>query len=756
MDNSIPVLHKISTNSFMPPPESDKQTSFQKGVVLSLLSIDKRLLKISDSIINADFLKKIDHYYSNSAIPPKTNLVPNSIIDKSSLHKDTESIPFINNSNNSNTDDNNMPVLENSIDDKLSSLRELISTSNQVNNDKIPTKDSITDNSDTYTKLNKDKPDKPDNSFFNFQKSVIFSLVSIDKRLLTLTNIVATCCSSDYKANQSLVPNVPEQNTTLPMLPSPETKTPEDNSSKGTNKFVAKLTEIKESFLKGMKKRIDDFKENSFEGMKNLRNYYIQGLIGPLNLIVQPLQNLFGTNFVDKIGSLFSKIIKSPISLLKVINKGLNNRLSKMGLSFLDKGKVVKPKRTSVLNSNPEIVWLADEINGNNKKDSKKSVLGNFIPNLKSIAKLIPGMLLKAGVVGALVGSLVWSFVEGIKGIKLSKEWGVSKIAGFIGAFLGGTGSGFKNPFASAGRWALLGVSTGFIVGGPVGALAGGLIGAAIGGIFGFIGGKNIAKGINKIGDFFKGAWDKITDFFVNTLSMAIDGLSTVKTKAVDMTVSVAKFVSDLFLKIGDGVKSFFKDNPIGKFLVNNVLDPIQNFFTNIGDFFEFLTTMNPIQLAKTAISGAFDKNFSEFKDTKNVERTLASDDYQTYAKKQNNNFNKLSDKDKVSTYEKSTTSVHDAIIAPSGRIVTPDKDDTIIATKSPVSKINTNNNDSTIQILLSEINKKIDYSKSITSILDRLDKLITTIEKKPFNNVAIATQNSNIDFNRLRGFGSK
>ena len=67
------------------------------------------------------------------------------------------------------------------------------------------------------------------------------------------------------------------------------------------------------------------------------------------------------------------------------------------------------------------------------------------------------------------------------------------------------------NAFANAGKWALIGVGIGMI-GGPVGMLIGGLVGAAIGGILGYIGGDNLAKGFDKVGEWFTSMFDTVVD----------------------------------------------------------------------------------------------------------------------------------------------------------------------------------------------------------------------------------------------------
>jgi len=96
---------------------------------------------------------------------------------------------------------------------------------------------------------------------------------------------------------------------------------------------------------------------------------------------------------------------------------------------------------------------------------------------------------------------------------------------------------------------------------------------------------------------------------------------------------------------------------------------------------------------------------------------------------------------------------VNDAIVHPSGRIIVPHKDDTIIATKNPVNKRNKSfaGNDNDIQDLLSE---KLDSKDSFDDnrIVKALEKVVAAIEEKPFNNVMTnVSNNKEPNFNDLR-----
>jgi len=690
------------------------------------------------------------------------------------------------------------------------------------------------------------------------------------------------------------------------------------------NSFMSALLNIKDDFVLKIKEYIDnfktgieDFKKFSKDGLQELRNSFIRGFLGPFNLILEPLQKLLGVDFYKKIDSLIKKIVFIPLNVTKFFGKKLlqffaipfnlfsknkvveskekpsikktlfKNDKNKKVVSkkdYVEKGKFVKPKRADILKSNPEIIYLSEESSKKSIKNKKDKPVK--FSNFGKVASLIPVMLAKAGAVTAIAGGLVWAFVDGLKGIKFSKEWGASKVSSFVGSFLGTTEEGFKGAFSNMGKWALVGVGTGFLVAGPVGAIAGGLIGAAVGGILGFIGGKNIAKGIDTIGsevskvafskenifekmldissilvgslwtglknmfgtipemivlgitknkkkaseakeltknildfglgvfrflgmftpvgiimnnfkaiqesihilsakdlknnDKFKkimtafimspfegllnsnifrkasaglsGIGSKISEIMSDLLSSSLTNLKSLGSKAIDLKDTVSSFIKGLFSFVYSGVSNFFEKNDIGKFVKKYVVEPIQNFFTAISDFFGFITSQNIFQTIKDFGSGKFGEKLSSYTQKKDVDRTIATPEYKDYAEKQNKNrdFVRSDDTKKVSMY-KASESVHDAIITPLGRIIRPDKDDTIIATKSPVSKNIKAFDSDNIQTALAEMNKKFDNSINVESILAKMDTLISTIKTKEFNNIMTSVGDNSIDFDELR-----
>jgi hypothetical protein len=266
--------------------------------------------------------------------------------------------------------------------------------------------------------------------------------------------------------------------------------------------------------------RKQDFKENHkilsemSEGLKNTfdRNEKsLQGMLGPLNLFMAPLQDFFGgiSPIFKWIGGgikgLFKKFTKKKPTSSDVAKSGA------LGTGSLYLGN--KLDELLGKKSGGGLGDLGDLFSG-----------GGLMGLLKGMGGGLAGigpLLLKAGGIAMIAGSLIWATIDGIKGYIMSEDWGVSKISGFLGGFFAGTGEGIKNAFANAGKWALMGAGVGMLIAPPIGALVGGLAGAAIGGLLGFIGGKRLAKGFDAIGKWFKEKiWEPIKEFFFNVFDI--------------------------------------------------------------------------------------------------------------------------------------------------------------------------------------------------------------------------------------------
>lgn len=281
------------------------------------------------------------------------------------------------------------------------------------------------------------------------------------------------------------------------------------------------------------------------------------GLMGPLNLIAKPLEGLFGFQFAD----IFESFVFPDRDKKKELNK-----------------KFIKPNRSDMMKYNPEAVYLADMIAGPEKgeTDTDSIIDKLFGGKAGSMAGKVLPFLAKAIPIAAIVGSLVWAVFDGIKASKLADEWGVTSTEAFIGGFLAGNGSGWKNAFKNAGKWALMGAGVGFLAAGPVGAIAGGLIGGAIGGILGYFGGEKVSKGVAKVWDWLQETLDikKIIELSpIGAVLKFVDKMKetwknpdkTIGEKLKDTTKGIFVMFKDIIFAPFNFMTELFKGNIIKK-----------------------------------------------------------------------------------------------------------------------------------------------------------------------------------------------
>ena len=126
-----------------------------------------------------------------------------------------------------------------------------------------------------------------------------------------------------------------------------------------------------------------------------------QGLLGPINLALQPLQALFGFDFADMFG------------------------FFKKDDEFTKKGRKIKPRKSDILKSNPEIIYLANELKYIEDKTQKKDgdgdgfsvedfVMGNMI------SKLLPSIMSSTiAFIASPAGIALMAVALGALGIKL-------------------------------------------------------------------------------------------------------------------------------------------------------------------------------------------------------------------------------------------------------------------------------------------------------------------------------------------------
>jgi hypothetical protein len=644
-----------------------------------------------------------------------------------------------------------------------------------------------------------------------------------------------------------------------------------DVLTEADKKSLEELNSIQKSLVKyGVKQDsiFDELKENIAgplkQGFGSMAKDISTGLLGPLNLITQPLEELFGVKFIDVIGGIFGK--------------GKDD--------FFAKGKKVKPKLSDIQKSNPEIVWLAKQL-GADTEEKKKKKKGGLLDELfggdggvgdaGGLAKNVLPLLAKGAPVAAIAAGVVMATLDGIAAVGKANNWGVDKAAAFRGGFLGGTGEGFKNAFKKAGQFALVGAGIGFLAGGPVGALIGGFIGAATGGILGYIGGEKIAKAIQGVRNwvkdainsvfegiksYFKETFDNIVGLFKGTFKNIGDVFSgkkaftqglidipmeifqfigkqiqiswkthpflnyiqktilnpvfdllkstghkiakfpltpvgkfiqkNIMNPAFDLLKSfgskIAKFPStpignfiqknvmnpifDLFKSIGDEL-SHLASSPVGKFIQKNVMNPIFDLFKSIGDAFTYFTSTPITKLISDISTGHLVESLDDFHNKQQIGRDkkelTESVDYKTWnsqlSKSQKESYSTedegikafLSDPKRkeqfleewnaTHNHEFDTTSVNDAIIRPSGKIIRPSPDDTIIATKSPVMGFDSAN----MGMNLDQLSKAVEDSGKGNEIVQALEKLIDIVKDKPFNNIIQNNTESPVDFNQLR-----
>lgn len=167
------------------------------------------------------------------------------------------------------------------------------------------------------------------------------------------------------------------------------------------------------------------------------------------------------------------------------------------------------PNEDNIKKFDPGSVYLAEVFRGakaEEQKEKKTGVLGNLLDGLEkglgeaftsglgNIKKIIQSKVAQRLAGGALIlGGLMDAVFDGIQGMKDAKDWGVSDVSGFIGAFLAGKADGWKGMVGNTLKWGAVGAGTGLMFG-PMGMLIGGLLGAAIGALLNFVGGKEISK----------------------------------------------------------------------------------------------------------------------------------------------------------------------------------------------------------------------------------------------------------------------
>jgi hypothetical protein len=466
------------------------------------------------------------------------------------------------------------------------------------------------------------------------------------------------------------------------------------------------------------------------EGLTSAASQMIRGVMGPLNLITQPLGELLGKDMDD-----LTKYLFMPKD---------EKTKKKTKEEYSAKGKVIKPKRSDILKSNPEDVYVVDELKKKSKKDTEEN--SSFLDSLLSglgaggvgaIAKKLWPALLKAAPFAAIAGGLIWATIDGIKSMGEAEKWGVDKVPAFLGGFFSGNGEGWKAVLGNAAKWGLVGLGVGALIGGPIGAIAGALVGAALGGVFNWIGAENVSKTFNDIAvklgltedktqagrtqdEIFKkkgqiaSTYEKLWDQgkFDDTTFGENSAKKTQKIKDVLNAKNYSSFTADAY-----GSNAMYLMDELNN--INSLLSTL-----NYLPAEQAKGKQAELEAKQKAIIDALGKLDVDPKDRKKTNADYLFNELNT---KYGYSFTPF-EKQK----ESGVVKVNDAIIAPDGRIIQPSTQDTIIATKSPVYNKNFDNQ----QFDFDSMNKTIESSFNGREIIDAINKLIDVVRTKPFNNV--------------------
>ncbi len=292
------------------------------------------------------------------------------------------------------------------------------------------------------------------------------------------------------------------------------------------------------------KKRESDLSKTVKSSADRLTTALLNSSLGMFSVVTRPIEDLLGFSVTDMIKGGFSKIFKK-----KEDKEDTGEFLQKRA----------RPEANSLKNLGvigASAVFLGNIITrllGKGKDKDSSGILDNLgdFASAGGAEKGVTSALAKAGGIAALAGGIIWGVVDSISAVLKSGKWGVSKVSAGIAGFLSGSGEGgLKDAFKGMGKWALMGAGIGSVV--PViGTITGGLVGAAIGGILGWIGGEKTAKFFDKIGDWFKGAWDSIKNFFVETIpNWAIEKYNEV--------IGIFNFAKDAVTGFFGNIKNFF------------------------------------------------------------------------------------------------------------------------------------------------------------------------------------------------------
>jgi hypothetical protein len=207
--------------------------------------------------------------------------------------------------------------------------------------------------------------------------------------------------------------------------------------------------------------------------------------------------------------------VAREIQKLTEVTEGMATNAAKQRLEFHRRSQIEDDNAAALRDASEDNADAINRLAGKSEKPKgdddegilglMKGTIGLLFRGIGAISGLLFSIIPRLGIGGVIVGGIVSAFLvakDALTGMDMAEQWGVSKVSGAIGAAIGGTGKGLVNAFAQAGKWALIGGTTGFLVGGPIGTIVGGVLGAAIGGIAGYFGGQRLGQAIDNLGDW--------------------------------------------------------------------------------------------------------------------------------------------------------------------------------------------------------------------------------------------------------------
>lgn len=303
-----------------------------------------------------------------------------------------------------------------------------------------------------------------------------------------------------------------------------------DETSKEYNKSNFAVLKSTIGSLKIERKTFYEKHEKLSEVINTTQKNLVDSFAGNLKLLTEPIEALTGFNPLKKLSD---------------------------SLSLKEKQNPTK-KDLAKTQAGQAILWQENQKTKGKEKGKEGGFLGSLLGGLGlggagMLAKTLP----LAGAIGAIAIGLIWAAVDAIRGVFSAKKWGTSKVSAGIGGALGGLSSGIEGAFKNMGKWALIGAGIGTLALPGIGTLAGGLIGAAIGGILGFIGGKNLAKAFDFIGNFFNETFiNPIKNFFGKGKKAFQKGFKKDKNFATNLGSGVGNLLKFLGTSLLDLFKS--------------------------------------------------------------------------------------------------------------------------------------------------------------------------------------------------------